>query len=78
MGVDGGMEPQEQGGVALCSSASAMPEALPGTMVEEGGGVRAEGGPPAPGRVVRSQALGDHKQTDAQEGTSCGLVGFLA
>lgn len=31
------MEPQEQGGVAL-GSASAMPEALPGTIREEEGG----------------------------------------
>lgn len=37
LGVDGGMEPQEQGGVAL-GSASSMPEALPGTTAEGGGG----------------------------------------
>lgn len=35
LGVDEGMEPREQGGVAL-GSASAMPEALPGTMGREG------------------------------------------
>lgn len=37
LGVDEGMEPQEQGGVAL-GSASAVPEALPGTIRKAEGG----------------------------------------
>lgn len=46
LGVDGGMEPQEQGAVAL-GSASAMSEALPGTIIEdeEGAGQVALQGP---------------------------------
>lgn len=47
LGVDGGMEPQEQGGVAV-SSASAMPEAFPGTVTEGGGGL-------GRGQIARAQ-----------------------
>lgn len=49
LGVDEGMEPQEQGGVAL-GSASARPEALPATVREAEGGRREQAGEqPAPG-----------------------------
>lgn len=48
LGVDRGMEPQEQGGVAL-SSASAMPKALPGTIREGGGGLGQRAAPQSPG-----------------------------
>ena len=51
LGVDGGgvvMEPQEQGGVAL-GSAPAMPEALPGTIMEGGGGLGQRPAPQDPG-----------------------------
>lgn len=53
LGVDEGMEPREQGGVAL-GSASAMPEALPGTIREGEGGIM-----PGPRRAAGSRALED-------------------
>lgn len=53
LGVDEGMEPREQGGVAL-GSASAMPEALPGTIGE---GER--GCVPGPRKAAGPRALGD-------------------
>ena len=53
LGVDEGMEPQEQGGVAL-GSASAMPEALHGTISEAGERQRARAR-----RAACSRALGD-------------------
>lgn len=46
LGVDEGMEPQEQGGVAL-GSASAVPQALPGTIREAEGGIK-----PGPGEQL--------------------------
>lgn len=55
LGVDRGMEPQEQGGVAL-GSASAMPKALPGTLTEGGGGLGQKAALQGPGETCHDLA----------------------
>lgn len=59
MGVDGGMEPQEQGGVSL-GSAPAIPEALLATITEGGG----------PGQRATHQGPGEQSALETWETTS--------